>query len=262
MPTASNSLTPERLAAMKAAQGRIAPFLPPDMARAIWIARLNGDYDPPAGKYAIPALGLYPRDEQPGFPGGHTPGTTGNQGGFGYRTVATQPIQPARNPLSGLNPMPDTSGPLESPFVRAALNSLAPSDQQRAANHTSATTPDVYPDDGRSSSGLYGGVLTPVARVPTPGTHTEDHHPDSVQGSGIPRYETHPEWSKYDRIELPDSLGAIGFWSTKQDGWEYSVDGGQTWHPVPVEGKDLPIQGTPNDNDNPRSVIFRGATGV
>ena len=64
MPTTPNRLTPEKIAAMRAAQARIAPYLPSDMARAIWIARLNGDWDPGTDKNAIPALGFYPRDTQ------------------------------------------------------------------------------------------------------------------------------------------------------------------------------------------------------
>jgi len=67
MPQQRSRLTPEKVAAMRAAQARIAPYLRPDIAQAIWITRLNGDYDPPAGKYAVPALGVYPHDEQPGF---------------------------------------------------------------------------------------------------------------------------------------------------------------------------------------------------
>jgi len=38
-----NRLTPETIAAMRAAQARVAPHLPPLMAQGLWIARINGD---------------------------------------------------------------------------------------------------------------------------------------------------------------------------------------------------------------------------
>jgi hypothetical protein len=101
-------ITPEKLAAMIAAQARIAPLLPPDTARAIWIARLSGHYDPPVGKYAVPALALYPRDEQPAFRHTRMPGPSASRG-FGN----------------------DASGALQSPFVRAAMASFAASSNRR-----------------------------------------------------------------------------------------------------------------------------------
>ena len=61
------ALTQDAIRAHRAAQDRIAPYLPPPVAQAIWTARLSGHYDPAAGKYAIPALGLFPRDEQHGL---------------------------------------------------------------------------------------------------------------------------------------------------------------------------------------------------
>jgi hypothetical protein len=52
------ALTQDAIRAHRAAQDRIAPFLPPEMAQAMWIARLSEHYDPAAGKFAIPALGV------------------------------------------------------------------------------------------------------------------------------------------------------------------------------------------------------------
>jgi hypothetical protein len=283
MPETRNRLTRESIAAMRAAHARIAPFLPPDIAQAIWIARLSGHYDPAAGKTAIPALGLYPPDEQPGFSGGRMPGSLAPESRFGAGDLFPQTTVPP-NPMAPRDPMPDMSGPLQSPFVRAAMASLAASYARRgepspfapqsgfgnndtsqeesvpSANAEDARSPmpdmsgplespffraamalssvqqqpanklidTVYADDSRSNDPY--GLLTPIARVPTPGRHTRDHDPDSVLGSGDPRYEIHPPWSGYNREELPGGglVPAFGTWTMKQEGWLYSSDGGRT----------------------------------
>jgi hypothetical protein len=100
--------------------------------------------------------------------------------------------------------------------------------------------------------------------------HTKDHNPDSVLGSGDPLHEIHPPWSQYDREELPGDrlVPAFGIWHTKEPGWEYSSDGGQTWKPLHSDDEDASVPKPPdlfklqpNENDNPKGYIFR-FTGV
>lgn len=259
------ALTQDAIQKHKEATARLAPHLPPDILGQMYVARLNGDYDPAAGKYAIPGLGIYPRDTQSRFPGDGMPFMPPR--GFGSNNpVLARTIPPARGLTAG-KPMPDASGPFESPFVRAAFASLAASQaQERATDQSIASTGATYPGGGRSRGSLYGGVLTPIVRVETPGNHSKDHNPDTVLGSGDPKYEIHPEWSGYDREELPGGglVSAFGTWSTKQKGWEYSSDGGHTWKPLHSEDEDLKavkpqdlFKLQPNDNDNPKGYIFR-----
>src|ERR1051326_3427342 len=114
-----------------------------------------------------------------------------------------------RTRLISFQPMPNVSAGLH-PFVRAVLASssargdtspFAPrrgsaSEDGRfhlAAPRTSdqgpaidapRTTPAGYGDS--DSSGLYGGTVTPIARIPTPGPHSSDHHPDEWQDPNRP----------------------------------------------------------------------------
>ena len=71
------ALTQDAIRAHRAAQDRIAPFLPPNINQAMLTARLSGHYDPAAGKYSIPALGVWSRDEQRGLTDGQMPSPYG-----------------------------------------------------------------------------------------------------------------------------------------------------------------------------------------
>lgn len=140
------------VATMRAAQARIAPMLPPDIARAIWIARLNGDYDPIAGKYAIPSLGLYPRDEQPGFPSSHTPRPFMPRG-FGNDPVLARSI-PLANTATERSPMPDVPGPLKSPFARQDDNaSLQTGDLLSTIKPAVLSAPNIHDESGSVGKG-------------------------------------------------------------------------------------------------------------
>jgi len=71
------ALTQDAIRAHRAAQDRIAPFLPPNINQAMLTARLSGHYDPAAGKYSIPALGVWSGDEQRGLTDGQMPSPYG-----------------------------------------------------------------------------------------------------------------------------------------------------------------------------------------
>ena len=119
MPTTPNRLTPEKIAAMRAAQARVAPHLPPLMAQGLWIARLNGDYDPPNGKYSVPAWGVYQPDGQSEYSDGRMPGS--------YAPIPPRSPQPSwAYPTTLRDRAPNILPPSESPFVNSMMATLSP----------------------------------------------------------------------------------------------------------------------------------------
>jgi len=182
--------------------------------------------------------------------------------------------------------MPNVSAGLQNPFVRAVLASssarghaspFAPrsgsvSDDdmfQQTAPRTSdqgpaidapRATPAGYGDS--DSSGLYGGTVTPIARIPTPGPHSSNHDPDEWQDPNRPmdNMNTHPTWSYYRRDDRPPYLN-FGYWKTDEPDWEYSTDGGKNWHDVEPGRENFDYGLAPpifsNGNDNPSGYIFQ-----
>lgn len=106
-----------------------------------------------------------------------------------------------------------------------------------------------------ADSAAFASASSRETEAPPAGSYPRNRAPKEIAGEN-PRYPWHPKWRRYD-LDKDGDGSEYGSWYTDEGDFEWSNDGGKTWHYQPQSRHGWAAQGPPNRNDNPRGLLFR-----